>query len=80
MVRALCMCVSVFKDSGCDELEKGPNIQRNRAFLIIQSHDFMTEKAAHLLVALTLKQVTRMLHFFPPALFHICITFYTFLY
>lgn len=67
-VRALCarVCVSVFEDSGWDDLERGPNIQRNRPFLIMQSHDFMTERAAHLLVALTLKQVMGRLSFFQP--------------
>lgn len=58
------MWVSVSEDNGWDDLERGPNIQRNGAFLIIQSHDFMTERPAHLL--LTLKQVMGMLPFFQP--------------
>lgn len=58
------MWVSVSEDNGWDDLERGPNIQRNGAFLIIQSHDFMTERPAHLL--LTLKQVMGMLPFFSP--------------
>lgn len=60
----MCMWVSVSEDSGWDDVERGPNTQSNRAFLIIQSHDFITERPAHLLEALTLKQVMGILPFF----------------
>lgn len=72
------MCASFFEDSGWDDLEGGSNIQSNRAPLIVQSHDFVTERPAHLALQLTLRQVTGMRPFF-QLYSTLALTLYTFM-